>query len=126
MSAETSCCGSARTTAWVLGTLGTLSIMILLVWAMVRATRPEDIAAARALERARFLQEIRQAEALATTTYAWQDQAKGFVRVPVSRARELVLQEWQQPAVARSNLIARVEKATEIPPPPPAAPNVYE
>ena len=123
MSDPMSCCRSARTTAWVVGTLGTLCLMLLLVWAMVRATRPADIAAARALERAQFLQEIRQAEAQATTGYAWQDQAKGFVRVPVSRASELVLQEWQNPALARSNLIARVTKATEVAPPPP---NIYE
>ncbi len=126
MSDETARIDSARTAAWVLGTLGTLAIMLLLVWAMVRATRPEDIAAARAIERVRFLQEIRQAEAQATNGYAWQNKDKGFVRVPLSRARELVLQEWRQPAIARSNLIARVEKATEIPPPPPVAPSIYE
>lgn len=126
MSDDRSCCSCGGKAAWVVGTLGTLLLMTVLVWALVHYTRPEDIAAARAVQRAAFLQEIRQAEAQATTAYAWQDQAKGFVRVPVTRAMELVLQEWQNPAAARSNMIARVEKATELPPKPPAAPNPYE
>jgi hypothetical protein len=48
--------------------------------------------------------------------YDWQDQAKGFVRIPIERAKELVLEEWQDPAAARSNLMARAAKA--LPPPP--------
>lgn len=126
MSDDRSCCSGGGKAAWVVGTLGTLLLMTVLVWALVHYTRPEDIAAARAVQRAAFLQEVRQAEAQATTVYAWQDQAKGFVRVPVARGMELVLQEWQNPAAARSNMIARVDKATELPPKPPAAPNPYE
>ena len=48
---------------------------------------------------------------------------KGIVRLPVQRAVELTLQEWQNPGAARSNLISRVEKATALPP---AKPNPYE
>ena len=59
-------------------------------------------------------------------SYGWVDQAKGVVRLPIAEARKLALREWQNPAAARSNLIARVEKATAAPPPPPAKPNPFE
>jgi len=118
--------GDGRTAAWVVGMLGTLLLMGVLAWILVRSTRPEDLTAARAVERYKFLQEVRQSEATILTSYAWQDQAKGFVRIPVHRAMELVAQEWQEPARARSNLIARVEKAAEPPPKPPEKPSVYE
>ena len=39
------------------------------------------------------------------------------MRIPIDRAVELSLKLWQDPAAARSNLIARVEKATAVPPP---------
>jgi hypothetical protein len=107
----------------MVGTLGTLAIMAILVLVLLRATRPEDIAAARARERVQVREDIRAAEAKATQQYAWQDAAKGIVRLPVERAMELVVREWQDPAAARSNLIARVQVAT-APPPEPA--NPYE
>ncbi len=116
----------ARLTAWAVAILGSFCIMAGLVWVMYYYTRPEDLVAKRAAERRQFLREVKDAEATLISTYAWQDQAKGIVRVPVQRALELVVQEWQNPAAARSNLIARVEKATEPPPKPPEKPNPYE
>jgi hypothetical protein len=115
-----------RVTAWIVGALGTLLIMVVLVGVMIRVTRPEDLAAARARERRQFLQEVRQAEAQAVASYAWVARDKGFVSVPIDRSMELVLAEWQNPAAARSNLIARVAKAKEPPPKPPEPANPYE
>jgi hypothetical protein len=112
--------------AWGLGILGTFLLMVVLVGALYRYALPEPIAAARARERYQFLADQKAAEAKAVTEYAWQDQAKGIVRLPIPRAIELTLLEWQNPAAARTNLIARVEKATVVAPPPPAAPNPYE
>jgi hypothetical protein len=43
------------------------------------------------------------------------------VRLRIEDAKNLVLREWQNPSAARSNLIARVEKATYVPPPKPSA-----
>jgi len=51
---------------------------------------------------------------------------KGIVRLPIQRAVELTLQEWQNPAAARSNLISRVDKATAVPPKAPEKPNPFE
>ena len=60
------------------------------------------------------------------TTYGWVDQPKGVVRLPIAEAMQLTLRDWQNPAAARSNLIARVEKATAAPPAAPAKPSAFE
>ena len=97
--------------------------LAMLVAVLIHSSRPEDLTAARAVERVQFLSEVRQAEAAATAQYGWVDQAKGLVRLPVERAMELVVQEWQEPTEARSNMIARIEAATA---PPPEPVNPYE
>lgn len=112
-----------KTAAWVIGTLGTLAVMALVVGAFVRATRPPDLAAARAVERAQFLAEVRQADAAAVSTYGWRDKDKGLVNLPVRRAMDLVVKEWQDPKQARAHMIALVEAATA---PPPEPENPYE
>jgi hypothetical protein len=117
---------SAKLTAWSVGIAGTFLLMALLVWAMYHYTRPEPLGADRAQERRQFLQEIREAEAQAVQNYAWQDQSKGLVRLPIDRALELSLQEWQNPDAARAKLIELSEKAAEEPPPPPEPENPYE
>jgi len=114
---------TARLTACVIGILGTFLIVALLVLAMRHYTQPAPVGASRVEERRRFLQEQRAADAKALGEYDWQDKEKGIVRLPIQRAVELTLQEWQHPAAARSNLISRVEKATAVPPP---KPNIYE
>jgi hypothetical protein len=117
---------NAKLTVWGTAILGTFLLMVVLIWAMYRYTRPEDLTATRVKERFQFLQEVRAAEAKATTEYAWRDRGKGLVILPVERALELTLQEWQDPAAARSNLLARLQKAMEQPPPPPEPVNPYE
>lgn len=53
------------------------------------ATEAED--AARSAERAKNLSELQAADNAALTTYGWNDQAKGVVRIPVTKAMESVL-----------------------------------
>src|SRR2546430_17360347 len=113
----------ARLTAYAMGIRGTFLIVAMLVLAMRHYTQPAPVGANRVEERYKFLQDLRAADAKALNEYDWIDKAKGIVRLPVQRAVELTLQEWQNPAVARSNLILRVEKATAVPPP---KPNIYE
>jgi hypothetical protein len=120
------CCPNGRAVAWSIGILGTFLLMAVLVGALYRYALPEPIAAARALERARFLADQKAAEVKALTEYGWVDPAKGVVRLPIQQALEITLREWQNPAAARSNLIARVEKASAVAPPPPPPPNPYE
>ena len=116
----------ARLTAYAIGVLGTFLLVALLVLAMRHYTRPAPVGANRVEERFKFLQDQRAADAKALNEYDWTDKEKGIVRLPVQRAMELTLQEWQNPAAARSNLISRVEKATAAPPKAPEKPNIYE
>ena len=89
----------------------------------VPSTAPD---AARKAERARALAELRGTESEALAQPAWIDQTKGLVRLPIADAMKLAEREWQNPAQARSNLVARVEKATALPPKPPEQPSPFE
>jgi hypothetical protein len=114
---STQCCQR-----WItpIGVIGALLTMAILVAIMIHYTRPANLNARRAEERAKALAEITAQNQEALTTYGWADQAKGLVRLPVSRAMEIAVQNWQTPSAGRSNLIGRIEKATVVVPPPPS------
>ena len=121
-----SSCDKARLAAYAIGILGTFLIVSLLVLALRHYAQPAPVGASRVEERYRFLQDQRAADAKAANEYDWVDKDKGIVRLPIQRAVELTLQEWQNPAAARSNLISRVDKATAVPPKAPEKPNPFE
>ena len=110
--------------AYVIAILGAFLIVAALVWAMRKYAQPEPLGQARAAERAKALAEMRAADKEALENSAWIDQGKGLVRLRIEDAMKLVEREWKNPAAARSNLIARVEKANPAPAPPP--PNPFE
>ena len=112
--------------AYLLGILGSLLIVAALVWAMQRYTQPPPLGEDRVAVRKKALTDLRAAEATELENYGWIDQAKGVVRLPIAEAMKLALRDWQDPAAARSNLIARVEKATAVPPAAPAKPSAFE
>src|SRR5436190_19007943 len=116
-------CDKSRLAAYAIGILGTFLIVSLLVLAMRHYTQPAPVGANRVEERYKFLQDQRAADAKALNEYDWVDKEKGIVRLPVQRAVELTLQEWHNPAAARSNLISRIEQATAAPPKAPEKPN---
>lgn len=97
-----------RTIANVLAILGTFLVMAFLVGLMRHYTATPSLTADRAAERMKILSDFKAANAPLLEKYDWQDKDKGIVRVPVERAKELVLEEWQNPAAARSNLMALV------------------
>lgn len=103
-----------------LGAMGAFLLLAVVVLVMIRATRAPAIDARRVQERYQSLREVRLAESNALHQYTWQDRAREIVRLPIDRALELTVAEWQNPAAARSNLIERVEKATA------PLPNPYE
>jgi len=112
---------------YVVAVLGAFLIVAALVRAMIHFTQPPALNEERAAFRAKNLVELRALEAEALQHPAWVDQAKGFVRLPIEDAMKLVEREWgQDPAAARSNLISRVEKATEPPPKAPEKPSQFE
>jgi hypothetical protein len=112
--------------AYVIGILGSLLIVAALVWAMQHYTQPPPLGEDRVALRKKALADLRAAEASELGSYGWVDQSKGVVRLPIAKAMKLTLRDWQNPAAARSNLIARVEKATAVPPPAPAKPSAFE
>src|SRR5277367_6378199 len=89
------CCCPVRSTLLILAGLLAAGV---LAHEMVRLTRPAPIEADRAALRAKTLADLRAANVEALTTYGWVDQGKGIVRLPIERAMELTLQEWQNPA----------------------------
>ena len=106
--------------------MATFFIMAFIIWVTKEYTQPRAISANRASERAENLQTVKEAVAPLLNEYGWQDQEKGFVRVPIKRAMDLTVKEWQDPAKARLELISRMEKATALPPPPPEEPSAFE
>jgi hypothetical protein len=113
--------------AYTAGILGSFLIVAALAWAIHRYTQPPPLGEDRAALRARTLAELRAAEAEALASPAWIDQPKGIVRLPIQQAMMLVERQWgQNPDAARSNLIARVEKATAAPPKAPEKPSPFE
>lgn len=113
----------ARLGAWVVGIAGTMLIVGWLAWLVAQRTRPPGVDQVRAELRRKNLAELRADNQAALTSYGWIDQAKGIVRLPADRAVELSLQLWQDPAAGRSNLLARLDKATAKAP---EKPNQYE
>ncbi len=113
-------------TAAALGFIIACFILATLILAMKHAAHPPAIDADHAAARAKALAELRTAESNALTNPGWIDQNRGLVRLPISVAMQITENEWQIPAAARSNLIARVEKATAPSPPAPAKPNPFE
>lgn len=105
--------------AYVVAVLGAMLIVAALVWVMRSYTTPETLGAERAAYRAKNLVELKASnqEVLYSGNYAWQDAKKGMVRLPISRAKELMLQFYQNPASGRTNIIGREEKLTAVPPP---------
>jgi hypothetical protein len=113
---------NSATMAYVVGILGAFLIVAALVAVMQRYTKPVGIDEVRAAARAKALAELRAAESEAMRTPGWIDQGKGVVRLRVEDAVKIVEREWgKDPVAARSNLIARVVKATAVPPPKPSA-----
>ncbi len=118
-----------RSAAWayVIGISGSLLILAGLAWAIHEYTQPAPLGEDRAMVRAKALAELRAAEAEALEHTGWVDPAKGIVRLRIEDAMKLVERDWgANPAAARSNLIARVEKATAQPPPKPQEKSQFE
>lgn len=121
------CCKCGAATAYTVAILGAFLIVAALVWAMRHYTKVEPLNANRAAERAKAFAEMRAAETDAINNVAWIDQGKGIVRLRVEDAVKIVEQQWgKDPAAGRKDLIARVEKATAVPPAAPAQPSQFE
>jgi hypothetical protein len=126
MKTESRCCDKARCVAYTVGILGSLLVVAWLVSLMNAKTNPGAIGADRAAERRKNLVEMQAANQDTLTSYAWENQGKGFVRLPVERAMEISLKEWKNPAEARANLLSRIDKLTAAAPKAPEKPSQFE
>jgi hypothetical protein len=98
------------------------AIVVMVKWSVpVRA-----IDADRAAVRTKALAEIRAAESQALNHPGWINQDRGLVRLPIEVAMQITEREWRDPAAARSNLTARIEKATAPAPKAPEKPSAFE
>lgn len=121
MNSSTNSCKCGPGSAYAIAVIGAFLIVAILVQAMRHYTRPPELNANRAAERAKALGELRADEAGKLNNVAWIDANKGVVRLPIQEAMQMVERDWSRdPAKARADLIARVEKATAVPPPKPS------
>jgi hypothetical protein len=118
--------GKNQLTAYAVAVVGSLLIFGSLAWDLWQYSQPAPLGGDRVAVRRKALAELRATEAEMLNRYAWQDQAKGIVRLPIAEAMKLAERQWQNPTAARSNLIVRVEKATAVPPRPPGKSSRYE
>ncbi len=76
--------------------------------------------------RAKELAEIRTNETALLNHAGWVDQQRGIVRLPIEDAMQIAVQDWKNPAQARSDLLSRQENASKPAPAAPAKPNPFE
>jgi hypothetical protein len=115
-------------TVWPVGVAFLIACLLFaVIVAALKVSAPvPGINADRAAVRARALAEIRAAETQALNQPGWIDENRGLVRLPISVAMQITEREWQNPAAARSNLTARVEKATAPAPKAPEKSSAFE
>ena len=113
------CCSCATKCAYAAAILGAIFIVVFLNRQLKHHLQAPAIEVNRAEERAKALAEIRNTEKDALDNSGWIDQSKGIVRLKIDDAMALTESKWKNPAAARSDLLARVEKANPPPPPPP-------
>jgi hypothetical protein len=109
-----------------LGFLAASLLFAVLVLAVRHSMFVPAIDADRAALRAKDLMEVRTNAEQELNHVGWVDKQRGVVRLPIGLAMKIAAQEWQNPAEARANLIAREEKATKPLPKPAAKPNPFE
>ncbi len=112
-----------QTTAKFVVAASALALVGALMWWAVQRSEPPGLDTARVRQRLENLARWRAENAQALTHYAEIDPSRGIWRLPLARATELALQFASDPAAGRSNLLARLEKATAKPP---EKPNPYE
>ncbi len=126
MHTETASTSKSSLGVYFVGIAGALLIVLILIAAMNSRNRAPAISAARSAERLKARQELDAAAAALLNDYSWVDQGKGIVRIPIATAMEMLQQQWKNPASGRSNLLARLEKATAQPPKAPEKPSPFE
>ncbi len=119
-------CGCKKKAAYVIGIVGSFLIVGGLVWFMIQKTRPEGLGEDRAALRRKNLTELKGVNAEVLNNYGVLDANKKIARLPIAEAKRILIEEWKDGKAGRSNLIARVEKATAVPPKAPEKKSEFE
>jgi hypothetical protein len=115
-----------RTVVFVIFITAAFLAMPWLIYRERHKTHAQAIGYARAQERAAALENVRTNGAAMLATYDWRNKNEGIVRIPIDRAKELYVQEAQDPAAERKEMFARAAKAFAPPPKQPEKANQYE
>src|SRR5262249_53406448 len=99
--------------AMVVGTVTSLIAVVLMVAQYFGMTIRDEIFKKELVKKPVARRELEQREDRLLSSYMWMSQKQGIVRVPVKRAEELVLKEWD----SRPSGLA---PSAALPPPPPA------
>jgi hypothetical protein len=91
-------------------------LMFYVVRNMYRENNPGRVNSARAAERIKARNELREKTTTALLQGGTVDN-KGIVRLPIARAMQMTVEAYQNPEAARSNLVARAQKAAAPVPP---------
>lgn len=118
--------GPIKIAFYGIGILFAFLIMFYVVRGTVRQSGGGPVNAARAEQRAKARRELETKSAALLNTPGWVDSNKAIVRLPIARAMELTVEAYHNPEAARSNLIARSQKAAEPAPVAPQAPSQFE
>jgi hypothetical protein len=112
-----------RTSGAAIGfTIASVIFVVLVVIVKLSVTVP-PIDAARDAAISQALYQIHTNEFTSLNNPGWVDKPRGIVRLPIETAMQLAAQEWQNPAQARADLIARAKKSTA---PAPKVANPFE
>src|SRR5271154_2341282 len=122
MNQKTHTSASGAAIAFIAGSV----IFAVLVVAVKFLVNVPAIDADSAALRTKALFEIRTNEVASLNNAGWVDQPRGIVRLPIDTAIQLAAQEWQNPAAAREDLIAREEKASAPAPKVAPKPSAFE
>ena len=122
MNQKTHTSASGAAIAFIVGSV----IFAVLVVAVKFLVNVPAIDADSAAFRTKPLFEIRTNEMASLNKVGWADQPRSIVRLPIETAIQLAAQEWQNPAAARADLIAREEKASAPAPVVAPKPNPFE
>lgn len=108
---QSDCCNSSKLAVYSVAIVGTFLIGYGLVRKMDADLRPPVVTAERTIDRQKILQELHSSAVDQLEHYGWVDQTRGITRLPIARATEMQLKLGTSAAI-RSNLLARLEKAT--------------
>jgi hypothetical protein len=115
-----------RATGAAVGFILAVLIFVALMAIVKFSVSVPAIDADRAALISKALFEIRSNEVVSLDNAGWADQPRGIVRLPIETAMQMTERDWQNPAQARADLIARAENAAKPAPKVAPKPNPAE